>query len=207
MCTWKNSNSSSTNGGCKKWGMKFLKAWWFQLRNRGEKLFNINGKLQQCLHRLQNSSLCLPCSVPWASTYFQCTHITFRIQYDLPCVPTSIKVRTYRQRTGLFAEGKIREQGSSENEDHMWGGSSHLTWDPKLPEQPCVWGPYPVLKTGRNLTECKETLNVPEKIFYQFFSVPFEANLSSLALLYLLSMYCCETSSSGKFQEFLSLPM
>jgi hypothetical protein len=107
----------------------------------------------------------------------------------------------------LFAEGKIREQGSSENEDHMWGGSSHLTWDPKLPEQPCVWGPYPVLKTGRNLTECKETLNVPEKIFYQFFSVPFEANLSSLALLYLLSMYCCETSSSGKFQEFLSLPM
>jgi hypothetical protein len=170
MCTWKNSNSSSTNGGCEKWGRKFLKAWWFQLRNRGEKLFNINRKLQQRLHRLQNSSLCLPCSVPWASTYFQCTHITFCIQYDLPCVPTSIKVRTYWQRTGLFVEGKIR-----------------------------------VLKTGRNLTECKETLNVPEKIFYQFFSVPFKANLSSLALLYLWSMYCCKTSSNEKFQEFLSL--
>jgi hypothetical protein len=102
MCTWKNSNSSSTNGGCEKRVRKFLKAWWFQLWNRGEKLFNINRKLQQRLHRLQNSSLCLPCSVPWASTYFQCTHITFCIQYDLPCVPTSIKVRTYWQRTGLF---------------------------------------------------------------------------------------------------------
>lgn len=176
MYTWKNSNSSSTNGGCEKWGRKFLKAWWFQLRNRGEKLFNINGKLQQCLHRLQNSSLCLPCSVPWASTYFQCTHITFCIQYDLPCVPTSIKVRTYWQRTRSFVEGKIRERVCSE----IWGPYVRCKLPPHIEPQ------IPRTALFEDLTQCWKLVEIllsvrrssfaHEKIFYQFFSVPFKAN-------------------------------